>query len=276
MDFDEIIDARLAKDVKASAGLISREEASGLVDLYYTLQEHRIALGNQSAAAVRESRAHEIPDHFGGQFGVLERQMRSVLDTFAHSQPVGRWSMDQLGIGPVLAAGLLAHIDIERAPTVGHIWSFAGYNPDMVWEKGQKRPFNLRLKTLCWKIGDSFVKVSGRDNALYGHIYRKRKDYELERDERGANSDTAAKTLATRKIVDAKLRKIYESGHLPPGRLDLRSRRYAVKIFLAHWHHVAYIDRYGKQPPRPYVLEHVPGHVHKIVCPPGGDFAGEA
>ena len=151
----ESVNPRLAKDVKATAADISREEASGLVDLYYTMQEHRIALGNQSHAAEREMRPHSIPDYFGDQFGTLERQMKGVLDTFVHSQPVGRWALDQIGIGPVLAAGLLAHIDITRAPTVGHIWSFAGLNPDAKWEKGQKRPWNARLKTLCWKVGDS-------------------------------------------------------------------------------------------------------------------------
>ena len=270
--FDEVIDPRLAKDVRASAALITREEAMAFVDLYYLTQEHRIALGNQAAAATREDRPHEITDHFGSNFATLERQMKSVLDVFAQSQPVGRWAMDQVGIGPVLAAGLLAHIDITKAPTVGHIWSFAGLNPTAVWGKGEKRPWNARLKVLCWKIGDSFVKVSGKDNALYGKIYRQRKIYEVERDERGGNSDTAEHTLTIKKITDATTRKIYESGHLPPGRLDLRARRYAVKIFLAHLHHVAHLDHYGTEPPRPYVLEHVPGHVHEIKCPPGGDF----
>jgi hypothetical protein len=37
------------------------------------------------------------------------------------------------GIGPVIAAGLLANIDITKAPTAGHIWRFAGLDPSSKW-----------------------------------------------------------------------------------------------------------------------------------------------
>ena len=272
---DEMIDRRLAKDVKAAAKLMSREDAILLVDRYYALQEHRIALGNQASAATREGRSHEIPDYFGSYFRILENQMKTLLDAFTENQAPGRWAKAQLGIGPVLAAGFLAHIDITRAPTVGHIWSFAGLDPTKKWGKGQKRPWNARLKTHCWKTGDSFVKVSGREDSMYGQLYRSRKEYEVTRDLRGDNAEIAAETLKIKKIEEPKTLKIYQSGHLPPGRLDLRARRWAVKIFLAHLHHVMYLDHYGVEPPRPYVLEHVNGHVHKILCPAGGDFAGE-
>lgn len=53
------------------------------------------------------------------------------------------------GIGPVISAGLLAHIDIHRAVTVGHIWRFAGLDPSVKWLKKTKRPWNAGLKVLC-------------------------------------------------------------------------------------------------------------------------------
>src|SRR5258708_34310096 len=59
----------------------------------------------------------------------------------------------------------------------------------------------------------------------------------------------------------------YSEGHLPPARILLRSQRYAVKLFLAHWHAVAYQIRYQHAPPKPYVTEHL-GHVH-LLSPPG-------
>jgi hypothetical protein len=260
--------AKLSKDVRDAGYGVGREEARELVDLYYRLQDQRMALNNQRRALVSANRPATIVDFFGEQMTSLEKSMVSVLDKYSMSTTVGTWSREQMGIGPVIAAGFLAHIDIEKAPTVGHIWRFAGLDPTVKWEKGQKRPWNADLKVLCWKAGDSFVKVSGRENAFYGQMYKERKAYELERDQRGGNAECAAQTLNDRKFKDKATREIYESGHLPPGRLDLRARRWAVKLFLSHWHHVAYVENFDEAPPKPYILTQEGGHAHYI-APPG-------
>jgi hypothetical protein len=44
---------------------------------------------------------------------------------------------------------LLARIDIVKAPTAGHIWRYAGLDPTVRWNKGEKRPWNAGLKVLC-------------------------------------------------------------------------------------------------------------------------------
>lgn len=259
--------SKLARDVRATAALLERDEVRELVDLYYRMQEHRVAVGNQHAALVKAERPALLADHFHGQLYTLERQLISALTVWTDANGPASWAKAQVGIGPVLAAGVCAHIDIEKAPTAGSIWRFCGLDPTVVWGKGEKRPYNADAKVLCWKIGDSFVKVSGRDDAYYGHVYRERKRFEVERDERGENAETAASTLASKNIRDTATRKVYESGHLPAGRLDLRARRYAVKLFLSHLHHVMYVDRYDREPPMPYVIEQL-GHGHYLAPPP--------
>ena len=42
-----------------------------------------------------------------------------------------------------------------------------------------------------------------------------------------------------------KYKPIYESGKLPQQRIDAQAQRYAVKIFLAHWHAVAYYESFN-------------------------------
>jgi hypothetical protein len=118
----------------------------------------------------------------------------------------------------------------------------------------------------CWRISDSFVKQSGSEDCFYGQIYRDRKAKEVERDNNGANAEEAARTLATRNIQAQNTRSYYEAGYLPPGRLDLRARRYAVKLFLSHYWTVAYREQYGVEPPMPYAIEHL-GHSHYIAPP---------
>jgi len=258
---------KLDREIKSMGELLDRDQARFLVDLYYRWQEHRIALRGQSRALVKAEKPSDLVDHFADQAERLEKQMVGVLDVFSTSTEVGRWSREQMGVGPVIAAGLVAHIDIERARTAGAIWRFAGLDPTVKWGKGEKRPWNADLKVLCWKLGDSFVKVSGRDNAFYGQLYRQRKNQEVAKNESGANAEVARQTLEERNIREAKTRKAYEAGRFPDGRVDLRARRYAVKLFLAHWHEVAYRAHYGTEPPAPYPIAHL-GHVHKI-DPPG-------
>ena len=69
----------------------------------------------------------------------------------------------------------------EAIQTVGHIWRFAELDPTQTWEEGQRRPWNASLKTLSWKIGESFVRRSRDEDATYGRFYRERKQLEIER-----------------------------------------------------------------------------------------------
>ena len=194
--------------------------------------------------------------------------MKRALDAYTDTQPVGAWSKSIVGIGPIIAAGLIAHIDIEKAPTVGHIWRFAGLDPTVRWEKSQKRPWNASLKTLCWKVGESFVKVSGREDDVYGKLYLERKAQEVARNTAGAFATQAAAKLERFKIgKDTDAYKAYSQGLLPPAHVHARAKRWAVKLFLSHWHHVAYEARFGTPPPKPYILTTEGGHAHFLPPP---------
>lgn len=135
-----------------------------------------------------------------------------------------------------------------------------------------RRPWNAKLKVLCWKMGESFVKVSGRPNDIYGQVYLARKAYEQRKNEAGDYAGQAEAVLSKYKN-DTVARTWYQQGKLPPGHIHARCQRYAVKLFLSHYHHVCYmVANNGKLPPKPYVLEHL-GHVDYIQ-PPNLDVIG--
>lgn len=257
---------RLSRDLRAAAATLTDREARYLVDAYYQAQKDRIRNAHQARAAEKSEEPHAVLDWFRVRSALIERSIGGALGVYARSHKLGRWCLSIHAVGPVITAGLLAHIDITRAPTVGHIWSFAGLNPDRKWGKKEKRPWNASLKTLCWKIGQSFMKLRANDKDVYGAVYEQRKALEVERNEAGAFAETARKTLEERNFRDKETRATYEAGRLPAGRLDLRAQRYAVKLFLAHFHHVAYELHYGTPPPKPYIIEHG-GHTHFIAPP---------
>jgi len=265
--FVPTIDRTLSRELRNISGQMDREASRSIVDLYYRIQEHRIALAGQVRSLTKDEKSVEIPAHFLNQMMNLEKSIVPALQSFAQSYQVGRWSIAQHGIGPVLSAGLIAHIDINKAPTAGHIWSYAGLNPNQVWEKGQVRPWNAQLKVLCWKIGQSFMKFHNNENSFYGHLYKQDKLRRIERNESGGNAEFAARLLNEKNYRGGTItRERLESGMLPDAQIDAQARRYAVKMFLSHWHEIAYWAEFGKAPVAPYVLEHG-GHAHYIAPP---------
>jgi len=128
-----------------------------------------------------------------------------------------------------------------------------------------KRPWNARLKTICWKLGSSFEKVKNKEDAFYGQILKNRQSYELAKNENGDYAELAEARASTvgKNTVSYKS---YSKGKLPDGHLRARYLRYATKIFLSHWHHVAYETHYGVRPPKPYIIS-VGGHQEYIVPP---------
>jgi len=255
---------KLGKDIKEAAKTLSISEVRFLVDNYYQIQEYRKGAFNQERSLIADNEPHEIITWYAKESERLEKEIRKALDVYSNSQPIGIWSREICGIGPVIAAGLLGHIDITKCPTVGHIWSFAGLDPTKEWKKGEKRPFNASLKTLCWKIGESFVKVSSNKNDIYGQYYIKRKEQEIAKNENLEFKDQAEAKLKKFNIgkkTDAY--KNYSKGKLPPAHIHARAKRYAVKLFLSHWHEQAYRHHFNEAPPLPYPIA-ILNHAHKI------------
>jgi hypothetical protein len=152
-----------------------------------------------------------------------------------------------------------------------------------------------------WKMGRCFVRLSNHPQAFYAHVYKSRKEEEIARNEAGLNTAEAARTLTERTFSDPGAKACYEGTencahdkaipkplprprigiqHLPPGRIDLRASRPAVKLFLAHWFevgfkriHAGHTDgrcfcRGTGQPPLPYPIAIVPGAPGAETCGP--------
>ena len=136
-----------------------------------------------------------------------------------------------------------------------------------------KRPWNADLKKLCWLLGESFVKVSNSPKDYYGKIYKEKKALETLQNEKGELFKAARKELATKNYgINTEAYKWYIQDKLPPAHIQSRCKRYAVKMFLSHLHHVWYRLHFNKMPPAPYVIG-ILGH-KDMIMPPNLDVAG--
>jgi Transposase IS116/IS110/IS902 family len=253
---------RLTRDDIVAGGRLTDQEARYLVDAYYIIQEDRKRSANQVRALGETAEPNSILVWFHTQNALLENQLKRALDAYTKAHPIGEFMRSIHGIGPVLSAGLLAHIDISRCPTAGHLWSFAGWAGDKQkpWKKGEKKPFNGTFRTLLWKVGESFVKTCNSEESYYGALYKRRKEYEITRNEAGELAEQAA-AGAARVNKSTEAYKHYSAGKLPPAHIHARARRYAVKQFLADLHAVWYRRHFGKEPPLPYPIA-IMGHAH--------------
>jgi hypothetical protein len=262
---------RLTRDLRSAAITLSEREARFLVDAYYAMQRDRIRAAHQTRTLADNAEPHDVLEWLQAQRDTLEKQIAGALDAYSDGQPAGRWARSITGIGPIISAGLIANIDIRQAPTVGHIWRFAGLDPTMKWEKNTKRPWNGSLKRLCFLIGESFVKVSNNENDIYGKVYAARKLYEQAKNAAGDYAGQAAASLAAKRFGDdTQAKKHYLAGQLPPARIHLRAERYATKLFLSDLHAVMYWIEFTALPPKPWIISHG-GHVH-YVPPPNIDL----
>lgn len=304
---DDMLDFRLSRDLRHAAEVLTTGQARYLVDTYYQAQQHRIEAANQRDASESSGEPVEFVTWLAARLKALESAIRSALDRYSDQHAPGRWAKAQVGIGPVIAAGLLAHIDAGKARTAGAVWRFAGLDPSVKWDKGQKRPWNADLKVLAWKIGESFIKQQNHDDAIYARLIQSRKLVEIGRNEAGDFTAQAAEALAAKRWRNETQARAWLQGcytppithellalplpkrqaflttrrgepgsgmpMLPPAHIHARAKRWGVKLFLAHYHHVAYEVQHGAPPPKPYVIS-ILGH-GDYLAPPGWPMSHE-
>jgi hypothetical protein len=263
---------RAKRDIKAAESL-SIDEVKFLVDMYYTAQGYRITSAARVRRTVETEEPHAMLGWTFGAYETVEKEIKKALDVYTYKETtgVGVWLRSICGIGPVIAAGLLAHKNPQDDETVGRLWAFAGLDPSRTWDKGEKRPWNADLKVICFHAGESFVKMQGRKTDTYGRLYAQRKAFEVLRNENGHLADQAAAVLKAKRIgKDTVAYASYSVGKLPAAHIHARARRWVVKLMLSHYHAVAYYLAHKRLPPRPYVITHL-GHVDEI-SPPNMDL----
>lgn len=240
----------------------SRYDIRFLVRYYYQIQDDRKRAYSQLREASKRRESNVLLSYLAHNLQDVEKNIKKALDVYTDNHPIGSWMKQVYGIGPVIAAGILSHVDITKAPTSGHIESFAGFAPNIKWEKGQKRPFNMDLKVLFYHAGMSFIKHSGKDACVYGKWYLAKKQEYQNRNNNMEYKDQAAEGLK-RYGKNTVAYQTCLTGKLPEAQILARARRWTIKLFISHLHAYWYEWHYGEPPAKPYAIA-ILGHAHHI------------
>jgi hypothetical protein len=235
---------RLSKDLRKAAATLTVNQVRYLVDLYYQIQDFRIQAASQVRQMDEVDEPANVVEWIYASQHTIEYNIKQALDIYTDSEPtgMGAWAKSITGIGPVISAGLLAHISMEpwkckhrdtrpskkgctpekpcaegdcgriKTATVGQIWRFAGLDPTSKWEKKTARPWNAKLKVLCWKMGESFVKFQNHPKDIYGKLFAERIELETVNNYNGLYQEQAASILATKNFDKSTDAYIWYSG----------------------------------------------------------------
>lgn len=281
--FIDTFERSFTKNVVKKNPITSRAEASNLVKQYYDIQAFRMASGNRQGQLDKKGTATDKNISFKYASAGLKQTevvIKKWLEEYIKNEPIGQWMLSIKGIGPVLAAGLYSYIDITKCPTAGHIWSYAGWEGHNTGRKrGQKLDYNPDFRVLCWKIGDSFQKQSGKikENStdptdMYCRIYQEKLRYYEDKNNAGGFAEFAAQILTEKNFTNQNTRAIYQSGKLPHIHMVNMAKRYAAKFFISHLQSVWYEYEFKEPAPKPFVIAHL-NHVDYIT-PPNKDILG--
>jgi len=275
VDFKDTFNRNFKRLVIKQNPITTKEEVVNLVRQYYDIQGMRVAMGNRQFQIYKRMKdeGKQVKENISFQYAVnglkeTEAVIKKWLEEYAKNDPIGQWLMSIHGIGPVLAAGFIANLDINKTKTAGGFWAYAGIDCHHApRQKGVKINYNPGLKVLCFKAGESFIKQQNNPKDIYGKLYAEKYAYYTKKNEEGGFADFAKQILSEKNFSKAtEAKKTYESGKLPKGHINAMARRYAVKIFLSHLFEVWYEYENGVKPPKPFVEEHL-GHVHIMSAP---------
>ena len=103
----------------------------------------------------------------------LEEGLYKVIAGEVHQTELwNQFLLNVKGCGETMAAVIMTQFDINKAPTVSNLWSFAGFAPGKDKKvKGQKCCFNQFLRAkLCGVLGSGFLKANSPYREFYDNM----------------------------------------------------------------------------------------------------------
>lgn len=138
--------SNLNADLRAAAKLMGRAEVRVLVDRYYQIQKIRTATASGSRSA-QDDEPVSVLDWTFDSMKRIERNINRAMGDFAAEYTVGQWLQSLTGVGPIISAGLLCHVDIRKCKTAGALHRFAGLDKNLRWIK-EKEAISM-VNTVC-------------------------------------------------------------------------------------------------------------------------------
>ena len=257
-EIDEEMKRRAKERMEQTAKMIASKKHKELwtrVQAFYDHQKLRIAQSNRVEMYKKLGVDMAGLEWYPKAMKDIEEQFEKEMAHYVKQEKVWNEYLSRVkGIGPVMAAGLIAWFDDpSKANTPSKMWKYAGLGvTDGVADrrrKGEKNlGFNPKLKTHMYKIGKQLFFTKGN----YYHYYLEQKEAIAVKHKPSADVES----------MEMSERKKYWQEHpneWPNGKMHAYAFRKMLKLFLSNfweaWRTTENLDT-----PRPYA-EAILGHV---------------
>lgn len=225
----------LRRDAKIAAEKMSGREVAYITSLYLMFLKNRVAA---------QGRIRTLPhdpnfalSYIMNIFEQNEEESRQILTAYTDAHPIAKEMKKIKGIGSIISAGYVSHVNMDRVVYFGQVLSYGGYCPNKVWKKGEKRPYNMDFRSVLIHAGRSFLFSSGYPDSYFGAHYRINRQVITDRNETGYYKPMAkAKLEKFNYRKETAAYKAYTEGKLPPAHIVALARFKCVSLFVGIVH----------------------------------------
>ena len=155
---------------------LKNKELRILVESFYDMQKLRISMSNRVFAYTKAGLIEYInPETALSKLKEAEKELEKEIKEVVTKHPLwDAWFKDIKGIGPIMAAGVIAwRDDVAKADTVSAFWKFHGMAPSQtIRKRGEKLDYSPKAKTHVFKCGMQLLKAKSH----YADIYYETKE----------------------------------------------------------------------------------------------------
>ncbi|MDD3122091.1 MAG: hypothetical protein PHC62_01085, partial [Candidatus Izemoplasmatales bacterium] len=119
---------------------VSKDSIRFLVDTFYQIQEIRKAKENQLRSVVQgvDGDGFDASIFIMTSIRAMEADIKKIIEHYTDFIPVCKWLKSNIGVGPMIAAGLYARLDITKSKSAGSFLSYCGLNDNNTPWLGKK------------------------------------------------------------------------------------------------------------------------------------------
>lgn len=201
-----------------------------LVNAMLTIEKLRIAAQVRQTHLENQERNDPETNELFKKINDLEVYVDKRIATLIKDHPAFYWFSKIKGIGKENIGKVVGLIDIEKADTISALWKFAGYAVENgkapKRQKGAgKLSYNSRLRSMCWRLGNSLMKGNGK---FYDYYLNEKNKY-IERCQREGK-----KIVPAAQLPKGENGKRHEpEGMISEGHIHNQALRKMIKLFLA-------------------------------------------
>lgn len=159
--FNRIVAWIKENEEAAKKNIVEQLQEKDAEEVMQLLENKKYSIVARSACK-GELKLKEVEDviWFHNRLQETEKELGKRLDSWSENFQIRKAFLEDVkGIGPIFSSGIIALIGpISRFDNISKLWAYCGLSPTSKRVKGEKLNYNPKLKLMCWKLWNSFVK----------------------------------------------------------------------------------------------------------------------